>query len=183
MSAIPKSSADPFFPLVVIDADHWPSDASISVIPAVRLPEPFRGLLAHTMHMTETVEAFYDDAVNVKVLSSEDRRGIYHRRILLTLNGTGRIVQFGLVQINLSCCSPEVAARIREEKTPLGRILIEHNVLRRIEPTSFLKVEPGPTLAREMGLTGAPTLYGRTGVIFCDDQPAIAVLEILSPTG
>ena len=40
----------------------------------------------------------------------------------------------------------------------------------------------GPMLAQDMGLTGSPTLDGRTGVIFCDDQPAIAVLEILSPT-
>jgi hypothetical protein len=32
-----------------------------------------------------------------------------------------------------------------------------------------------------MALTGSESLYGRTGVIFCNDQPAIAVLELLSP--
>ena len=174
--------AEPLFPLVVVDAEHWPADTVATIVPASMLQEPYRGLLAHTMHMTETLEAFYRDTVDVRVLSSGHRDGIYQRKILLTLRKTGEIVQFGLVQINLSCCSQEVSRRILEEKTPLGRILIENNVLRRIEPTGFLRIEPGPTLAAEMGLVGAPVLYGRTGVIFCDNQPTIAVLEILSPT-
>ncbi len=172
-----------FFPLVTIDADHWPADATATVVPAVRLPEPYYGLLAHPMHMTETVEAFYGDAVDVRVLASGHQGAIYHRRILLTLRGTGRVVQFGFVRINLACCSAPVRDSIKAEKTPLGRILVENNVLRRIEPTSFLKVDPGPTLAREMELVGTPELYGRTGVIFFDDRPAISVLEILAPTG
>jgi len=171
------------FPLVTIDADHWPADAVATVVPPARLPEPYHGLLAHTMHMTETVEAFYADAVDVRVLASEFQGPIYQRRILLTLRGTGRVVQFGFVRINLESCSPAVRDAINEEKTPLGRILVENNVLRRIEPTSFLRVAPGPTLGREMELAGEPALYGRTGVIFFDDRPAISVLEILSPTG
>jgi hypothetical protein len=32
-----------------------------------------------------------------------------------------------------------------------------------------------------MELAKPVTMYGRTGVIFCNDQPAIAVLELLSP--
>ena len=36
-------------------------------------------------------------------------------------------------------------------------------------------------LAEHLGLSVAVTLYGRTGVIFCNDQPAIAVLELLAP--
>jgi hypothetical protein len=32
-----------------------------------------------------------------------------------------------------------------------------------------------------MGLSEPATMYGRTGVIFCNDQPAIAVLELLAP--
>lgn len=181
MSDKPASSPDSVFPLVVIDAEHWPADSTATIIPATHLPEPYQSLLAHPMHMTEKVEAFYGDTVEVRVLTSGHREGIYQRKIVLTLRKTGEIVQFGLVQINLACCSPEVSRRILEEKTPLGRILIEHNVLRRIEPTCFLKVTPGPTLAGELGLTECPILYGRTGVIFCDNQPAIAVLEILSP--
>jgi chorismate-pyruvate lyase len=131
--------------------------------------------------MTVTVEAHYGSPVDVRVLESGFDGDQYHRRIVLTLHGTDRIVQYGLVRINLNLLDPAVRAEIVEQKTPLGRILIEHNVLRRVEPTGFYRVEPGPTLLRHMGLAKPQTMYGRTGVIFCNDQPAIAVLELLSP--
>lgn len=169
------------FPLVVIDPVLWPADSTVAVITAPDMPEPYRGLLAHTHHMTVTNEAFYASPVDVRVLAAAREGDHYCRRIVLTLLGTDRIVQYGLVRINLSLLDAAVQAAILEQKTPLGRILIEHNVLRRVEPTTFLRVEPGPTLCRHLGLSGAVTLYGRTGVIFCNDQPAIAVLELLAP--
>jgi chorismate-pyruvate lyase len=169
------------FPLVVIDPVLWPADSAVAVIVAPDMPEPYRGLLAHTHHMTVTNEAYYGSPVDVRVLESGLDGDRYHRRIVLTLRGSDRIVQYGLVRINLGLLAPAVRAVILEQKTPLGRILIEHNVLRRVEPTAFLRVEPGPTLCRHLALPQAVTLYGRTGVIFCNDQPAIAVLELLSP--
>jgi chorismate-pyruvate lyase len=81
----------------------------------------------------------------------------------------------------LSLCSPPVRSAILSQNTPLGRILIEHNVLRRIEPTAYLRVDPGPTLTQALKLAKPTRLYGRTGVIFCDDRPAIAVLEVPAP--
>ena len=41
---------------------------------------------------------------------------------------------------------------------------------------AFLRVDPGPTLTQALRLAKPTPLYGRTGVIFCDDRPAIAVL-------
>lgn len=169
------------FPLVVVDPVLWPADSTARAVVATDMPEPYRSLLAHTLHMTVTVEAFFGTPVDVRVLESGFDGDQYHRRIILTLHGTDRIVQYGLVRINLSLLSEPVRAAIVEQKTPLGRILIEHNVFRRVEPTGFFRVEPGPILCRHMGLVEATTLYGRTGVIFCNDQPAIAVLEVLCP--
>ena len=169
------------FPLVVIDPVLWPADSAVAVITAPDMPEPYRRLLAHTHHMTVTVEDFYGTRVDVRVLESGREGDQYRRRIVLTLHGTDRIIQYGLVRINLGLLDPAVQTAITEQKTPLGRILIEHNVLRRVEPTAFLRVEPGPILCRHIGLAKPVTLYGRTGVIFCNDQPAIAVLELLSP--
>ena len=169
------------FPLVVIDAVLWPADSTVAIVSAPDVPEPYRGLLAHHHHMTVTVEAHYGGPVDVRVLESGRDGDGYFRRVVLTLHGTDRIVQYGLVRINLALLDPAVRAAIVEQKTPLGRILIEHNVLRRVEPTAFLRVEPGPTLCAHLALARPVTLYGRTGVIFCNDQPAIAVLEILSP--
>ena len=73
-------------------------------------------------------------------------------------------------------------AAILEEKRALGRVLIENNGLRRVEPTAFLRVDPGPRMMAELGVSEAERLYGRTGVIFFDDRPAIGVVEVLSPT-
>jgi chorismate-pyruvate lyase len=169
------------FPLVVIDPVLWPADSTVTAITAPEMPEPYRGLLAHTHHMTVTNEAYYGSRVDVRVLESGLDGEQYHRRIVLTLHGTDRIVQYGLVRINLGLLDADVRAEVLKQQTPLGRILIEHNVLRRIEPTAFLRVEPGPTLCGHMALPKPRTMYGRTGVIFCNDQPAIAVLELLAP--
>ena len=171
------------FPLVIFDDVLWPADSSATLVHASAMPEPYRGLLAHDQHMTVTVEAYYGVPVDVRVLEAGREDEFYHRKIVLTLHGTDRIVQYGLVRINLAFCSDPVRAAILEQHTPLGRILIEHNVLRRVEPTAFMRVKPGPTLVETMGLAGSESLHGRTGVIFCNDQPAIAVLELLSPVG
>jgi chorismate-pyruvate lyase len=169
------------FPLVIFDDKLWPSDSTATLIHAAALPEPYRGLLAHTEHMTVIMEAYYGQAVDVRVLEARREEELYHRRIVLTLQGTDRIVQYGLVRIDLTLLPPAVRGAILAQDTPLGRILIEHNVLRRVEPTAFLQIEPGPTLTRALSLKEPTLLYGRTGVIFCNDRPAIAVLEIPAP--
>src|SRR5262249_2589859 len=175
------TTQDYLFPLVIFDDVLWPSDSAATLIHASALPEPYRGLLAHTDHMTVTMEALYGSPVDVRVLKSERLGDFYHRRIVLTIQSTGRVVQYGLVRIDLSLCSPPVPSGILLQDPPLGRILIEHNVLRRIEPTAFLRIDPGPTLTQALQLAKPEPLYGRTGVIFCDDRPAIAVLEVPAP--
>jgi chorismate-pyruvate lyase len=143
------------------------------------MPEPYRKLLVHEHHMTVTVEAHHASLVDVQVLERKRDGDSYARKILLALQSTGRIVQFGLVRIRLNYCEPAVRDAILEEKTPLGRILIEHNVLRRIEPTEFLRVTPGPDMIAWFG-SSAPT-YGRLALIHCDGQPAVELLEIVAP--
>ncbi len=174
-------ASDYRFPLVIYDDQLWSPDSVATLIHATALPEPYRLLLAHSEHMTVTMEAYYETPVDVHVLEAGRQGEFYHRRIVLTLHGTDRVVQYGLVRINLSLLPTAVRKAILAQDTPLGRILIEHNVLRRVEPTAFLRVNPGPTLTKALKLTKPVPLYGRTGVIFCDDQPAIAVLEIPAP--
>lgn len=152
------------------------------IVPSDDVPSPYRELLVHTEHMTVTVEAFHGESVHVRVLERLIDGDIYARRILLTLQSSGRVVQFGIVRIHLQFCSEPVRAAILAEQTPLGRILIENDVLRRIEPTAFLRVPPGPATAHWFGPPGAVhETYGRLGVIHCDDLPAIEVLEIVAP--
>jgi chorismate-pyruvate lyase len=171
-------------PLVIIDDTLSPLDFhQTCLLTPGALPALYARLLAHTEHMTVTVEDFYQDTVTVTVLQSQSAEGFYQRKILLKKQRDGQVVQFGLVRIDLSCLPANIGQAIVEEKIPLGRVLIDHQILRRVEPTAFLQLTPGPNLMDWFGLSIPIPLYGRTGVIFCNDRPAIAMLEVLSPIG
>jgi hypothetical protein len=145
------------------------------------LPQPYRSLLVHEHHMTVTVEAHYGSLVDVVVLARRRDGDSYARKILLKLQSDGRIVQSGIARVRLDFCSEPVQQAILAERTPLGRILIEHDVLRRIEPTAFFRVRPGPYLRNWFGRPDPFETYGRLGIIHCDGQPAIDLLEVLAP--
>ena len=52
---------------------HFPDRSdrpAVETVPAEAVPEPYKGLLVHAHHMTVTVEGFYGDAVDVKVLDA-----------------------------------------------------------------------------------------------------------------
>jgi hypothetical protein len=146
---------------------------------AEEVPPPFDELLVHEHHMTVTVEGYHGDLVDVRILASSLKGPIYTRKIVLPLRHSGKIVLFGIVVVNLDYTSPPVRAAIVAGKTPFGRVLIEHNVMRRIEPTGYLKVHPGPAQLAWFGLTKPVPMYGRLAFIYCDELPAVELLEIV----
>lgn len=152
----------------------------VEVISAAELPPPFRRLLDHTHHMTVTVEEYHGGPVDVRVLESVHRGDDYARRILLTRRRDGEVVQFGAVRIDLLALPTAVRVEVLGGHTPLGRVLIRHDVLRTVIPTAFLRVTPTSDLA---GWLGDGPLYGRLGVLTVDGRPAIRVCEILAAGG
>ncbi len=150
-------------------------------VPAREVPQPYHRLLVHTHHMTVTVEEFYRSPVDVQVLECRRAGNEYSRKILLKTRTTGRVVQFGLVRINLGVCPEAVRNEIVEGKTPLGRVLIENNMLRRIELVGCLRLRLSAEMAQWFGVETGTTTYGRLGVIYTGDRPAVEVLEILAP--
>jgi chorismate-pyruvate lyase len=159
-----------------------PSDlADAELVAGDDVPAPYHGLLVHEHHMTVTVEGFYHDLVDVKILARRRDEDFYARKILLSLQKTGKIVQFGIMRINFQYCSAAVRDEIVAGQTPLGRILIQHDVLRRIEPTAFLCVVPAPAMMEWFGLAQPRPTYGRLAFIHCDGKPAIELLEIVAP--
>jgi len=165
--------------------DLFPDPAGrprMELVAAAEVPPPYRDLLVHTHHMTVTVEAFHGEPVDVRVLETQRSDEWYARRILLTKRTSGEVVQFGIARIRLQYCAPAVRDAILAEDTPLGRILIDHDVLRSIVPVAFLRVMPGPALAEWFGPDlGLLVTYGRLGAIHFDEKPAIEVLEIVAP--
>lgn len=150
-------------------------------VPADAVPQPYHKLLVHKRHMTVTQEAYHGDRVDVRILDRRVDGDIYARKILLALHTSGRVVQFGIPRINLRYCSKAVREEILFGQTPLGRILINHKVLRRIEPTAYFRVTPSPAMMGWFGLDRPRFTYGRMGIIYCDERPAIEVLEIVAP--
>jgi hypothetical protein len=150
-------------------------------VPGTAVPPPYHGLLVHEHHMTVTVESFYKSLVDVRILVRHQTADDYARKILLVLQSDGRVVQFGIMRIILRYCSPVVQAAILAGQTPLGRILIEHDVLRRIEPTAYLRVTPGRAMMEWFGLAERQTTYGRLAYIHCNERPAVELLEIVAP--
>ena len=147
---------------------------------ADQVPEPSRSLLAHDQHMTVTVEKHHGSGVNVKVLQTRSDGDLYSRKILLTRQSDGGVVQYGIVRLNKAFLNPKVRQEIELQETPLGRILINHGVLRVVKLLSLLRIQCGPELAREFGFEVGQTCYGRTALIYCDGSPAIELLEIVS---
>jgi chorismate-pyruvate lyase len=158
------------------------------------LPAPYGQLLDHDEHMTETVEAFYGAAVGVRVLQTQYEHGRYTREIILHRREADRDladslpVLYGIVRLRPDLLQPTVWAEIESQQTPLGHVLIAHNVLRHVALERLWRVSAGPGLRAALGLTGPatgptepPTTFGRTARIVCDGQPAIELLEIAAP--
>ena len=144
-------------------------------------PPVYRELLAHTSHMTVAMEEHHASAVDVHVLDKRVTDSHYARKILLSRQSDGRMVLYGIVRINFAYVSPEVEAEIRSETTPLGRVLIEHNVLRRVRLEGLWQVAPGDELCQLLRLPEPHTTFGRTALIECNGEPAIELLEIVTP--
>jgi len=161
---------------------HEPSQiAKAEHIAAELAPEPYHTLLVHAHHMTVTMEAYHQTSVDVRVLNRHTTGDTYCREIILLKHGTSQVVQYGIVRLNLNSISPQVRQEILAEQTPLGRVLIQHDVLRQIELAAILRLECGPHLSSLFQVANKTITYGRLATIFCDGQPAIDLLEVSTP--
>lgn len=141
-----------------------------------QIPPDARALLVHEEHMTLKLRAHCGCPVALHVMSERREAGIYAREILLRRADDQRAVEYGIVRIHERFLPPRAVAEIHARSTPLGDILIANDILRRIEPRWFFRFEAGSIPAEALG--GSP-VFGRLGVIHCDNQPAIEVLEVV----
>lgn len=144
-----------------------------------KIPQAYRDLLAHYSHMTVTVEHYHHSPVDVVVLDRTSTGHHYSRKILLTRQSDHRVVQFGIVRLDFDAVSPAVRDEIQSEQTPLGRVLIKHNVMREVELKQIYRIACGPELAKQFGIPAGSEVYGRTALIYCDGEPAVELLEIV----
>lgn len=149
--------------------------------PIAKVPPPLDRLLDHNEHMTVTVEAFHRQRVDVVVHRCERRDNWYAREITLVGQRSGQVVQYGIVRLDTRALGEPVWRRIESQEVPLGRVLIEHNVLRQVQLCQLWRVTAGESLASLLEIEPGDVVYGRTARIYCDGEPAIELLEIVAP--
>lgn len=148
-------------------------------IVAAETPEPQHALLNHEHHMTVTVEKFHSCPVNVEVIQATKTEQSYSREILLRKTTDQTIVQYGIVRLNFEHLAADVIREIEAKETPLGRILINHNVLRQVKLLSLYEIVPGLRMQEVCNLSPEHSVCGRTALIYCDDKPAVELLEVV----
>lgn len=180
-----SSSAYPIIPdLQTLTGLFYPSREALgrfSEVSVEAVPEPYRRLLAHNDHMTVAMEDYHGGPVDVRVLRRHATDVHYAREILLARQSDAAVVQYGIMRVNFAYLPREVQDKIQAEETPLGRILIEHNVLRRVQLFSLRRVELGEALHQHFQHPQSAIAYGRTALIECNQVPAIELLEIVRP--
>lgn len=152
-------------------------------IPAGIMPGYARTLLSHNEHMTVTVEEFQGCGIDVDVLQVLGQDTHYCRKILLRRQSDSKVVLFGIVRLDFRHVTDDVRREIESRQIPLGKILIDHNVLRQLQLVGLWKIEPGDNLRQVFNMDAQSPLsvYGRTALIYCDGEPAVELLEIVSP--
>ena len=159
--------------------DTWQLGQFQEVAPS-QLPADYSTLLNHDEHMTVTVETFHDSLVNVEVLETQIDEVHYARKILLVRQSDKKVVQFGIVRLRFDFLDPQIQAAIEEQQTPLGRILIQHNVLRQVQLATLWHIETGDDLSQLLQVPSGSETYGRTALIYCNGEPAVELLEIVT---
>lgn len=159
----------------------FPDEPPIRAEYLAAIPQPYSVLLAHDHHMTVALEKHHGKPVEVRVLHSRTMGEEYHRRIVLVLRGTETVVLYGLVRLHLPMVPEPARGEILEGKKPLGRVLIERDVLRRVEHTALLRFSSRKVDMERFNLPGPCPLFGRLAYLHCLDKPAIELLEVVRP--
>jgi hypothetical protein len=157
----------------------------VVVVQPDEIPYPQDQLLVHHEHMTEVLQRHHGSPVEVTVLEEHggDAGGgpLYTRKISLApRNAPDKVVEWGIVRLDFRYMAAEVRDEILAKQLPLGAVLIKHDVLRRIKPRWFIRCPATGPLLRLFGRPSTPDdVYGRIGTIYCNDEPAIELIEIV----
>jgi len=145
-----------------------------------QVPLPSHELLVHDEHMTVTVETYLGEPVQLHVVQQTQTNSHCSRLILLSGSESGRLILFGIVRVDLNTVGNDVRHEIEAGVMPLGRILIEHDVMRSIHPSHYLKITPTRGMMDLLKLTDASPIYGRLATIMTNSHSAIELLEVVA---
>ena len=151
-----------------------------SIVQPENIPNPQDDLLVHHDHMTVVLQKHHGSPVAVHVLEEQLEGEQYTRKISLTPVGSDKVVEWGIVRLHLKYMPEPARREILAKQSPLGAILIKHDVHRRVKPRYFLRVPEGSAVMKVFGAEYPEPVYGRLGTIYCEEAPCIELLEIVT---
>jgi hypothetical protein len=84
------------------------------------VPAPYRGLLVHRGDMTSILEEFHGEELELEILRVMEDDGHYFREVVLRTEGSGAVVEYGVIEVVLPAFSASMRVAITEGKQPLG---------------------------------------------------------------
>lgn len=162
----------------LFDDASWVGE--FEIVAESALPASARTLLAHGGHMTATLRSHYGSAIQLAVSTDFTKGDVYKRRIVLTTPSPRRVVELGVVRIDLRFVPAPIKAAILDKRTPLGDVLAAHGVLTRVETTAFLKFRAGGMVVECFERGPSVEAYGRLATIHCNGDEAIELLEVVA---
>jgi hypothetical protein len=146
------------------------------------MPEPDRGLLVHERDMTSTLAVFHRATLRVDILQLQQSDGLYLREVFLRTADTNRIVEYGVIAVDLARFSPEQRAEITAGLIPLGGLLHAFKVPFVSKPIGFIAVSTGALPIAQRAVLSRPTCFGRFNRLATPGgEPLAWILEILPP--
>ncbi|MBM3852283.1 MAG: hypothetical protein FJ399_03915 [Verrucomicrobia bacterium] len=151
-------------------------------LPASRLPEPYRQLLAHSSDMTSTLGAFHRCRLTVEILQRTQLDEVYLREVFLRSQPADRIVEYGVIAILLNQFTAAQQEAIQAGRAPLGGLLHQFKIPFTSAPIGFFSASsailPRPPPAPD----GATPCYGRFNRLSTPaGSPLAWIMEILPP--
>jgi chorismate-pyruvate lyase len=177
---------DGFQLLYPLDTFYTLIEANLPAVEAIDgqdVPEPYRSLLVHKRDMTPTLETFHGDRIELRVLDRHLEGDAYSRLVDLTLIGTGEVVEFGAIMIDLALFPPVAREIVLQGHVPLGTILAEYEIEHESCPQSFITLDPDAYIQQALDMEHSERLYGRRNwLVTADDRRLADILELLPPS-
>lgn len=154
----------------------------LQVLPEGQMPEPARQLLVHGQDMTSTLAAYHRSALRVEVLRQEEDDTLYFREVFLRTQSDDRIVEYGVIAIDLEQFTAPQREAIQAGRIPLGELLHRFKIPFVSSPIGYFAVAAERLGRRPFAAPAGTTCHGRFNRLGKPSGEALAwILEILPP--
>lgn len=156
--------------------------AALRPQPGAELPEPARELLVHDRDMTSTLAAFHGSALRVDILQQRQSGEKYFREVFLRTMTAARVVEYGIIAIDLEQFTPPQREAIQAGQAPLGALLHRFNIPFESSPIGFFSLATASMAESRRVALNSAHCYGRFNRLAKPTGESLAwIMEILPP--